>query len=108
MRAYRKYSGLVLGAMLISSPATAEGDPAKGLEYAKKSCANCHAITASAKVSPNMLAPPFGMIAKSKMVTTREIIAWLQSSHPDMPDLVLEPNERDDLVAYIKSLEFKQ
>ena len=108
MSAYWKRSAFFLSALLASGPSLAEGDPAVGLDYAKQKCAECHAITASAKVSPNMKAPPFGVIAKSKMVTTREIVAWLQSSHPDMPDLVLEPKERDDIVAYIKSLAFKE
>lgn len=84
--------------------AAGPGDPVKGLAYAKDVCAECHAVNAGAKVSPNIKAPAFQAIAHSKLVTTREITAWLQSSHPDMPDLLVPHDKREDVIAYIRSL----
>ena len=80
------------------------GDPQKGLAFAKMVCADCHAVQAKEEISPNIKAPSFAMIAKSGLVTKREIAAWIQSSHPDMPDFKLTPEQRADVTAYIESL----
>ena len=80
------------------------GDPVRGLAYAKDVCSECHAVQAGQKVSPNIKAPPFDVIAHSTLVTMREISAWLQSSHPDMPDLLVPHDKREDVIAYLKSL----
>ena len=32
------------------------------------------------------------------------LIVWFQSPHPNMPNLILEPGDRDDVIAYIVSL----
>jgi hypothetical protein len=29
---------------------------------------------------------------------------WMQTSHPGMPDLILEPQDMDNVIAYILSL----
>ncbi len=80
------------------------GDPVRGLAYAKDVCSECHAVQASQSVSPNIKAPPFEVVVRSKLVTKREILAWLMSSHTDMPDLSVPPDKRDDVIAYIMTL----
>jgi hypothetical protein len=37
-------------------------------------------------------------------MTRRALVVWLQSSHPNMPNIMLEAQDRDDVVAYIMSL----
>jgi hypothetical protein len=32
---------------------------------------------------------------------------WLQTSHPNMPNLIVPPEDRDDVIAYILSLRDK-
>jgi hypothetical protein len=32
------------------------------------------------------------------------LTVWFQSPHPNMPNLILEPGTRDDVIAYILSL----
>lgn len=104
MRSLGKYLTFAIVLLPASGLAAETGDPEKGLSYAKEVCADCHAVLPGQKVSPNIKAPSFGTIAHSKLVTTREIRAWLQSSHPDMPDLVIPPEKREDVIAYLKSL----
>ncbi|MEQ1714886.1 MAG: cytochrome C [Hyphomicrobium sp.] len=89
---------------LADPPKPAQGDVLAGKGYAELKCTPCHAIDEATKVSPNIKAPPFKLVATSKMVTAREIDIWLQSAHPDMPDLIVAAEKRADLIAYIESL----
>jgi hypothetical protein len=36
------------------------------------------------------------------------LTVWLRTSHPTMPNLIIEPNDLDDVVAYIASLREKK
>ena len=78
-----------------------DGNPDAGLAYAREVCSGCHAVEKGQTVSINIKAPPFDTIATSKLITSREIVGWLQSSHPDMPDLMVPPDKRADVVAYL-------
>ena len=86
----------------------AKGDVSSGKSYAQSMCASCHSIGKGASVSPNVKAPPFDVVAKSKLVTSREIDIWLQTAHPDMPDLVVPAAKRSDVIAFIESLADKK
>ena len=83
------------------------GNAQAGLAYAEEVCSACHSVGAGAKTSPEIKAPPFQVIADSKLVTSREIEAWLMSSHPGMPDLMVPADKRADILAYLKSLGHK-
>jgi hypothetical protein len=37
-------------------------------------------------------------------MTGMALTAWLTTSHPTMPNLIIEADRMDDLVAYIRSL----
>ena len=104
MRSRKMLAALTLMLLSANVMAAEPGDPVKGLAYAKDVCAVCHAVGAGQKVSPNIKAPPFEVIAHSNLVTMREITAWLQSSHPDMPDLLVPRDNREDVIAYLLSL----
>ena len=91
-----------------AAAADAAGDAKAGLAYAEEVCSQCHSVGAGAKISPVIKAPPFQVIASSKLVTSREIEAWLVSSHPDMPDMMVPADKRADILAYLKSLGHKQ
>jgi len=101
---------LVLAAVTaLSAAANAEppkkyGDPVSGKGYALLKCADCHAVKKEETISPNIKAPPFTVIAHSKMVTVREVDQWLATAHQDMPDLTLDAHIRGDLIAYFQSL----
>ena|SRR5271166_4893327 len=84
------------------------GDPAKGLKYAQRSCASCHAIRKGAASSPNSRAREFEAIANTSGVTGISLAASLHSVHEHMPNFVLSANERDDIIAYILSLKHER
>jgi len=76
----------------------------RGLAYAQVACATCHAVTATDPHSPNPEAPPFVVIANLPGMTPTALNAWLHSSHPSMPNLIVAPSDRSDLAAYLQSL----
>ena len=85
------------------------GDPQRGLVYAKKVCATCHAVEAGDVVSPEMLAPTFTAVAGTPGMTERALYVWLQSAnHESMPNLLIAAGDLDDVVAYIMTLRSKK
>jgi mono/diheme cytochrome c family protein len=104
VRAHRLLPHWILAAALISPLPALAGDAARGQEFAERVCADCHGVRAGQEVSPNIKAPPFAVVAASRLATAREIDAWLQTAHTDMPDLHVPAATRQDLIAYIASL----
>ena len=43
-------------------------------------------------------------IANTSGMTATALTVWLQTSHPTMPNIILEPNDVSNVVAYILSL----
>ena len=76
---------------------------AAGHRLAEAWCKPCHAIDpTTAGASGN--APDFTAIANQPSTTALSIRAFLQTSHQKMPNLVITPDETDDLINYILSL----
>ncbi len=102
----RIFALIAISAAAASYAARAQeaGDPSKGLAYASRVCAQCHAVREGDELSPNPEAPSFGDIANTPGVTGISLAATLHSVHENMPNFVLAPNERDNIVAYILSL----
>jgi mono/diheme cytochrome c family protein len=89
----------------LSVNAEEPGDPREGLTFARAHCAECHAIRDADDTSPNFDAPPFVNVAKTPGMTGRALAVWLQTSHPTMPNFVLGQKDRDNVIAYIMSLQ---
>jgi mono/diheme cytochrome c family protein len=88
----------------LASPAqTQTADAAAGEAYAEKVCAQCHAIHPSG-LSPELTAPPFKGVANTPGMTDTALRVWLRTSHPTMPNIVVEPQDMDNVIAYILSL----
>ncbi len=81
------------------------GDPDAGYEIAGEVCSDCHAIEPQEGISPIGAATSFQIVAEIPGMNERALIAWMTSSHPTMPNLMLEPGELKDVIAYIESLE---
>jgi mono/diheme cytochrome c family protein len=94
----------VLGAM---SPLAAQefGDVAGGRNIANTICAACHVIDKGQFRSPEGGAPAFARIAATPGMTSIALTALLLTSHRQMPNIILQPDERRDVVAYILSLQ---
>jgi tetratricopeptide (TPR) repeat protein len=84
------------------------GDAARGLAYARQVCATCHNVLRTGGPSPNRQAPPFTRIANTPGMSVTALTVWSRTTHPTMPNLVIPPDDMDDLIAYILSLREKK
>jgi mono/diheme cytochrome c family protein len=91
---------------LASSAEAQTGDPEAGAAYAKQVCAMCHAIDRT-ELSPEPTAPPFKDVANTPGMTATALAVWLTTSHPTMPNIILDPQELDNVIAFIVSLKNK-
>jgi len=84
-----------------------EADVKAGAAYAQEVCSDCHAVKANDTLSPLPDAPPFQTVADTPGMTELALSVWLQSSHPTMPNIILEQDDLRNVVAYIVSLKTK-
>ena len=77
----------------------------KGKALAEQNCGQCHATGASGN-SPHAEAPPFRTFAsKWPLENLEESLAeGIVTGHPDMPAIVLEPDEIDVLIEHIHTI----
>ncbi len=80
------------------------GNPALGLAYAQQNCAACHAVNPDEARSPEDAPPAFVTIANTPGMTHIALNVWLNMSHPNMPNLVVDPDRIEDLSAYLTTL----
>jgi cytochrome c len=91
---------------------TPEGDVTRGLTLAETNCATCHAVGATGD-SPYPYAPPFRTLPlKYDLDGLAEALAeGIEVGHRgarQMPEFVFEPQQIEDLLAYIGSLAPKE
>jgi mono/diheme cytochrome c family protein len=98
--------------MVLGTPAFAiakqTGDLSKGLAYAKENCTECHAILRGERISPAPNVLTFGAIAHTPGMTGTALAVWFRTPHPTMPNFIIAPADRDNLIAYILSLRNSQ
>jgi mono/diheme cytochrome c family protein len=108
MQAAKLMGALALMAGSTVAGAQEWGDARQGLRYAQKMCAECHAVSARQPRSPLPDAPPFQAIANTPGMTGTALAVWFRTSHPvlpkTMPNLVIEDDDMDNVIAYILSL----
>ena len=80
------------------------GMPGQGHAFARQVCAECHSVEKGQVRSPNAAAPSFEAIANVPGMTAIALHATLQTSHRTMPNVMLNPDELSNVVAYILSL----
>src|SRR5262245_17138349 len=85
------------GAALESSSTT------EGHRLAQAWCKACHAIDMNTAGAAGT-APDFVAIANQPSTTELSLKVFLASSHRNMPNLILKPEETGNLVSYILSL----
>jgi mono/diheme cytochrome c family protein len=105
-------------ALLLGTTANAQGvgDPQAGQRIAGQLCASCHAIMLGEGVDPHPdplpfdrhEALPFEDIANTPGITAMALFAWLSTSHPTMPNILLEKEDMQNVVAYILTLKKNQ
>jgi len=103
---WRVGCGAVLAAAaLLGAPASAQeyGDAGRGLTLALSVCVACHGVR-HGENSPNPLAPPFVAIAQTRGMSAMALNVALLSPHRAMPNIMMDSQERADVVAYILTL----
>lgn len=80
------------------------GNAERGFGLARGQCAECHAVRPAELFSPNSAAPSFERIAGVLGISVTAIKVMLRSSHATMPNVILNEDETNDVVAYILSL----
>jgi len=92
----------------VGARAQTVGHPAAGRSFALQVCTPCHLVAAD-QISPKrfITAPDFPAIANTLAMTELALHVFLSNPHPTMPNLVLTPQEQDDVIAYIVSLRRK-
>jgi mono/diheme cytochrome c family protein len=97
-----------MGAGALSSSARAEGGAEEGRDMAERLCSGCHAISGPGP-SPVEQAPPFsGFERKWPVEYLAESLAeGIVTGHGpvQMPVFVFTPEEIDDLLVYLKSVQ---
>lgn len=84
--------------------AQAPGDPQKGSALAQRFCAECHAVGKRDFGTPNSEAPSFTAVASTPGMTALALNVFFQTPHSAMPNLILETDQKNDIIAYIMSL----
>jgi len=80
------------------------GDIAAGHKLAGEICSACHAIESGERQSPQPEAPSFDAVRETPGMTATALYAFFQTSHRNMPNVVLDPDQIRDVTAYIMQL----
>jgi mono/diheme cytochrome c family protein len=92
-------ASLVLPVVALAQPLA--GDPASGRKTATALCGTCHqVIGGKGRDSP----ASFVDIANMTSTTALSLKVFLRTSHKEMPNLIIDSSDTDDLIAYILSL----
>lgn len=102
-------SGILAASLIVVATAGAEAaSPAeqRGKTLALTYCAKCHAIDRHSE-SPLKIAPPFRTLhTRYPVEELGEALAeGIDTGHPTMPMFRLEPDQVNDLLAYLHTLE---
>jgi mono/diheme cytochrome c family protein len=112
MQATKLLAILALMSGCAAAGAQEVGDARKGLRFAEQVCAECHAVLKRQALSPMPSAPTFKAVANTPGMTATALTVWFRSSHPTipkrMPNLVLQDEDMDNVIAYILSLRDKK
>jgi cytochrome c len=105
----RMIFGQTAVALMLVVSAQAQGpSPAvqRGKAFAINNCSKCHSIDKVTQ-SPLKIAPPFRTLhLRYPVDTLAEALAeGIVTGHPSMPEFRLEPDQINDFLSYMKTLE---
>jgi cytochrome c len=86
-----------------SGASLAQDSAAAGHRLAGAWCKGCHDIEAT-PTRQATAAPDFADIASRASTTALSLKVFLRTDHPSMPNIVITPDQTEDLVNYILSL----
>lgn len=82
---------------------SAHADVVRGKELSEALCSQCHSIVPD-KPSPNPKAPTFARSAADPSITLYSLRAFLRTPHWTMPNVIVKPDDVDDIAEYLLSL----
>jgi cytochrome c len=90
---------------LLDAPVFAQeiGNATRGWKLAIRTCADCHWVR-NARKSGSPRAPTLNAIANVKGMSAMALNVALLTSHASMPNIVLDAQERADIIAFILTL----
>ncbi len=99
-------SAPLLAPLPLLAPARGQemGDVVAGQRLAREVCAECHAVEKGDFMVSLEGAPPFQQVADDPSASEVGLRVFLRTPHKTMPDLILTPQQTDDIVTYILSL----
>ena len=99
-------AALAVATIAGSAAMALEPDEQRGFTFVQTNCAICHAVGQYGD-SPLKLAPPFRTLHELYPVESlQEALAeGIITGHPSMPVFVLDPDQVDNVIAYLKTLE---
>lgn len=77
------------------------GDAVAGQRFAEEICAQCHTVGKGKYGMSLEGAPAFQEVAEDPAATALSLRVFLRTPHEGMPDLILNAEETDDVIAYI-------
>ena len=97
--------GILAASACAANAQNPPGDAEAGRTYARQVCSPCHAVTAE-QAAQRVIAigPDFQAIANTPGMTATALRAFLQTPHPKMPNLILTPEQSDDVIVFLLSL----
>jgi cytochrome c len=105
MKRVKRMAALAAALVVTSASVRAqESDVAAGHAFARNACQPCHAVEAEQRTPRSVIGPAFRDVANTSGMTATAIRVFLRTSHPKMPNLILTPEETEDVIAYILSL----
>lgn len=96
----------LIGLLLITPALAATTAEQRGKAFARANCARCHAIDRISK-SPLRIAPPLRTLHERYPIEALEeaLAEGISTGHADMPAFELNPDQINDLLSYLKTLE---
>jgi mono/diheme cytochrome c family protein len=78
----------------------------RGQFFARTNCARCHSIDKVTE-SPLRIAPPFRTLHKRYPIEALEeaFAEGISTGHPTMPEFQLEPDQINDLLSFMRTLQ---
>ena len=97
---------LILATALITPALAVSPAEQRGRTFALTNCAKCHSIDRVTE-SPLKIAPPFRTLhTRYHIETLAEALAeGIVTGHPTMPQFQLEPDQINDFLSFLKTLE---
>ena len=100
-------NAIIILCSVLAAAGNAWAATSRGEALSESWCSECHAVKPS-QSSANPAAPKFSAVAAAPSITEYSLRVFLKTPHSKMPNIMLKPDDMDDIVSYILSLKPRQ